>query len=262
MNYYDYLYRQAPTCPAGSSTYTIVAGDTLYSIARRFNTTVAAITAANPGINPSALMIGQQICVPGTPTPPPGCPGGFIYTIQSGDTFYGIAAQYNITLQQLINANPGVDPARLVVGQTICVPTSKPLVPVSTPCCLVLQAIFPALPPNVEIPAAGVFVRQLAMNTLSYTAVATMLPDPRTLGSFDGYACVLTLYRDPSEQPLTTIIRLLPSNIGNQTTTWAGTILTSPHPITEDVAEIRPYNSSTGAQGSALLRSTFATCRG
>ncbi len=50
-------------CPGGF-LYTIVAGDNFYNIAIRYHTTVAAIMAANPGLNPNSLRIGQQICVP------------------------------------------------------------------------------------------------------------------------------------------------------------------------------------------------------
>ncbi|SCG81661.1 g-D-glutamyl-meso-diaminopimelate peptidase [Proteiniborus sp. DW1] len=49
---------------SGYDTYTIRAGDTLYSIATRYYTTVNAILTANPGIDPNALAIGQQIVVP------------------------------------------------------------------------------------------------------------------------------------------------------------------------------------------------------
>ncbi len=52
------------TCPSGTSPYTIRAGDTPFTLAIRFNTTVDAIMAANPGINPNALQIGQVICIP------------------------------------------------------------------------------------------------------------------------------------------------------------------------------------------------------
>ncbi|MCK9267269.1 MAG: LysM peptidoglycan-binding domain-containing protein [Alkaliphilus sp.] len=53
------------TCPAGTSPYTIRPGDTFYLLAIRFNTTVNAIIAANPGVNPNALQIGQIVCIPG-----------------------------------------------------------------------------------------------------------------------------------------------------------------------------------------------------
>ena len=53
-----------PSCPTGTSPYTIRSGDTLYSLAARYNTTVNAIMRANPGINPNDLRIGQVICIP------------------------------------------------------------------------------------------------------------------------------------------------------------------------------------------------------
>jgi len=52
------------TCPVGTFTYTIQPGDTLFALARRFNTTVVSIMDLNPGIDPEALLIGQQICIP------------------------------------------------------------------------------------------------------------------------------------------------------------------------------------------------------
>lgn len=51
-------------CPEGSILYTIRPGDTFYSIAQRVTTTVEAIMQANPDLNPNALLVGQQICVP------------------------------------------------------------------------------------------------------------------------------------------------------------------------------------------------------
>ncbi|HZK57475.1 MAG TPA: LysM peptidoglycan-binding domain-containing protein [Clostridia bacterium] len=52
------------TCPAGTTPYTIRAGDSFYLLSIRFGTTVGAIVAANPGVNPNALQIGQIVCIP------------------------------------------------------------------------------------------------------------------------------------------------------------------------------------------------------
>lgn len=52
--------KEQPTAPAGE-TYTIKAGDTLYSIARRYGTTVDEITRLNPGLKATELKIGTQI---------------------------------------------------------------------------------------------------------------------------------------------------------------------------------------------------------
>ncbi len=48
----------------GRTLYTIQRNDTLYSIARKYNTTVNRIKFANPNINPNDLQIGQRIIVP------------------------------------------------------------------------------------------------------------------------------------------------------------------------------------------------------
>lgn len=45
-------------------TYTIRAGDNLWKLTQRFNTTIPAITAANPGVTLDTLQIGQIINIP------------------------------------------------------------------------------------------------------------------------------------------------------------------------------------------------------
>lgn len=45
------------------------------------------------------------------------------YVIQQGDTLYKIARQYDVSVQDIISANPGVNPYNLHVGQVIWVPT-------------------------------------------------------------------------------------------------------------------------------------------
>lgn len=59
----------------------------------------------------------------GTVPPPTTCPSGtFSYTVKAGDTFYNLASRYNTTVDAIMKANPGVDPNRLQIGQTICIP--------------------------------------------------------------------------------------------------------------------------------------------
>ena len=60
-----------PTLPPGTTTYTVVTGDTLSIIARRFNLTLDQILALNPNItSPSVIAVGQVINVVGTPSTP------------------------------------------------------------------------------------------------------------------------------------------------------------------------------------------------
>ena len=44
----------------------IKAGDTYYSLSGGNSALISALTAANPSVNPSALTVGQQICIPST----------------------------------------------------------------------------------------------------------------------------------------------------------------------------------------------------
>lgn len=117
-------------CPAGTMPYVIMAGDTFFSLARRFGTTVDAIRRANPGVDPDRLVIGQRICipvmmhpVPCPPCPPIPCPPGTMpYLIMPGDTYFSLARRFGTSVDALLRANPGVDPDRLMVGQRICIP--------------------------------------------------------------------------------------------------------------------------------------------
>src|SRR5690625_1755718 len=68
-------YPRVPTyCPPGFlGRYTVVQGDSMYSIAQRFGVSLDALIAANPHItNPNRIFPGDVLCVPGkTPPPPP-----------------------------------------------------------------------------------------------------------------------------------------------------------------------------------------------
>ncbi|MEW6183029.1 MAG: glycosyl hydrolase family 18 protein [Bacillota bacterium] len=130
---------EPPSPPSGGTTYVIQPGDTFYTIALGFNVSVESLMAANPGVDPNNLQVGQTIVIPApsTPPPPPEPPsppsGGTTYMIQPGDTYSKIALSFNVSVESLIAANPGVDPNNLQVGQTIVIPApSTPSPPPAT----------------------------------------------------------------------------------------------------------------------------------
>jgi LysM repeat protein len=49
------------TTTPGADYYVVVSGDTLGSIAQKYNTTVDELSTLNPGIDPTALTVGQKI---------------------------------------------------------------------------------------------------------------------------------------------------------------------------------------------------------
>jgi LysM repeat protein len=54
-----------------------------------------------------------------TTTAPATTGAGEVHTIQRGDTYETIAAQYGTTVDALLELNPGVDPTQLTIGQEI-----------------------------------------------------------------------------------------------------------------------------------------------
>lgn len=82
-------------------TYIIQPGDTLFTIAQRFNTTVSAILAANPQItNPNLIFPGQVITIPTTE------PGQLCPILRQGDS--GPAVVRLQTLLRIAGFNPGI----------------------------------------------------------------------------------------------------------------------------------------------------------
>lgn len=70
-----------------------------------------------------------------------------LYTIRSGDTFFGLAQQNGITVNDMINANPGVDFNRLQIGQIVCIPTRAVITtPLPGPAVITTQPPFNNLP--------------------------------------------------------------------------------------------------------------------
>jgi LysM repeat protein len=71
-----------------------------------------------------------------TDTPAPGQPGvcGQTYTVVAGDTTYGIAAKCGVGPQAIIDANPGINPSALSIGQVLIMPApaTASLTPVPT----------------------------------------------------------------------------------------------------------------------------------
>lgn len=271
----DYFYRA--TCPTGTTAYIVKQGDTLYAISRRFNTTIAAIVAVNPGLNPDSLQIGQQICLPGTTGGT--CPGGQLYTIKAGDTYYVLASRFRVTVAAIQTANPGVNPNALVIGQVICIPTgatptptatvtptptpttTPPATRISSPCTLLLKPILASLPSGAEIPTATLGYRQLATNTQSYVVAATDLPEPTAFGNYDAYFAVLNLYDPNLPGYTTTFIRLTSDKYGTQKTTWSGAANFGAYPVVGRYAAIYVYNTVSRVWGPAVVSSIFNDCK-
>lgn len=112
------------------TTYTVVAGDTMWRIAIKHGIGLSELLKANPQITNSSLIVpGQIINIPSSST------STSTYTVVTGDTLWGIAAKQGISLNDLMTANPQITNSSLIFpGQKINLPstTGTPSVP-STP---------------------------------------------------------------------------------------------------------------------------------
>ncbi|MDR2030414.1 MAG: LysM peptidoglycan-binding domain-containing protein [Puniceicoccales bacterium] len=118
--------------PAGE-IYVVQRGDTLSSLARRWNCSVADIRRTN-GLDGDGLVSGQRLtippnAVPGTAAVGGGGPavgsGGDSYVVRRGDTLSSIAAARGATVRELCSLNGISEPNRIREGQTLRVPARK-----------------------------------------------------------------------------------------------------------------------------------------
>jgi len=64
---------------------------------------------------------------PTSPPPPiPIAPTATEYKVVSGDTFSGIAKKFDLSVRAIMDANPGVEPTKLQVGQVLHIPPPAP----------------------------------------------------------------------------------------------------------------------------------------
>ncbi len=113
------------TAPDGQleNTYTVKAGDTLYSIARKFDLTVDELKALNNLTN-NTLSIGQVLIISEEVDIPPQPDNAIIYTVQAGDTLYKIANQYGVSISDIIELN-NLGTTVLSVGQQLLIPNQS-----------------------------------------------------------------------------------------------------------------------------------------
>lgn len=107
--------------PSECVTYTVKKGDSLYSIAKQYNSTVDAIKRYN-NLTSNNLSIGQKLKLP--------CymkdndnttmPNFVMYTVKAGDSLYSIAQQYNTTVDKIKSDNK-LTSNTLSIGQVLMI---------------------------------------------------------------------------------------------------------------------------------------------
>ena len=181
-----------PSPTAAADVYVIQEGDTLLGIAGQYDLALDELLAANPGLDPQRLRIGQEIRLTAAEPedePPPAVPSPeaqprassqtLLYTIESGDTLLAIAGRYGVTVGEVLEANPGLDPQRMRVGQEIVIPSAvipgaEAVKSGAVPSRLVVDSI------GLDVPVEAVPTRQEARQG----AVVSVWEDPASAAGY------------------------------------------------------------------------------
>ncbi|HBA48151.1 MAG TPA: hypothetical protein DCZ91_10215 [Lachnospiraceae bacterium] len=100
---------------SGVREYVVRAGDSLWLIAQRFQTTVDAIKQLN-GLTSNLLNVGQVLKIPSSQS------GPYIeYTVRSGDTLWLLSRRYDTTVDAIKQLN-GLSSDMLSIGQVLKIP--------------------------------------------------------------------------------------------------------------------------------------------
>ena len=116
----------ASKSPKNTTTiYTVAAGDNLFAIARKFETTVSAIREMNDMGNSSNILVGQKLKIPGTAAAP-SAPKieEVVHVVKKGEGLWDISRQYGVTIEDIVKWN-GLKDTKIKIGEKLKIKTTK-----------------------------------------------------------------------------------------------------------------------------------------
>ena len=91
--------------PTAKKIHTVVEGESLWSLAQKYNVSVKDLRTFNEINENDALNIGQELYIFSARKGLPKASKSNIYTVQAGDSFYSIAVKHNVTVKYLMQLN-------------------------------------------------------------------------------------------------------------------------------------------------------------
>ncbi len=111
-------------------TYTVVKGDTLWSISQRYDVKMSTIISTNNLKEISRLSIAQKLKLPITNMDIAKAEGysqdaaaeEIVYYVKKGESLWSISREYNVKLESIIAANNITDASKISTGQQLRIP--------------------------------------------------------------------------------------------------------------------------------------------
>lgn len=116
---------------AAAATHVVAPGESLWSIAQEYNTTVPQLATLNGVSDPSMIMVGTTLKIdPGSPSnleTSSADSGGATrtYTVEAGDTLSKIAYQFGVTVPELVRLNNIANANIITVGAVLVIPAGN-----------------------------------------------------------------------------------------------------------------------------------------
>lgn len=110
----------------GFKTHKVAQGETAYSLARLYNVSVTDIYALNKKAQ-EGLKLGEEIKIPNV-TSSLHIASAKSYLVKSKETLYSIAKQFDLKVDDIVNANPELKTKALSEGQSIIIPGNSNVV--------------------------------------------------------------------------------------------------------------------------------------
>jgi LysM repeat protein len=109
---------------AQGGVHVVQRGETLYSIARRYGTSVTALVQANGLRNANFIWVGQRLTIPGGSAGggSSSSGGGGVHVVRWGETLYAIARRYGTSVTALVQTNGLRSANYIYAGQRLRIP--------------------------------------------------------------------------------------------------------------------------------------------
>ncbi len=252
--------------PVSADNPTIVVvgyGDTLYSIAARYGTTVDALMRANSLPDPKFIWVGQRLIVPQVGETSSSAASS-VYTVAPGDTIYSIAARFGVTVDALARANGLYNTDLIFTGQRLMIPgraaqatpqtATAAAGPSKTPSALATPQPGTVMTSTLKTPAAPATLQP-------GTVVTNTLKTPGAPATLQPGTVVTGVVRPvPTPQPTTVVTTTVKKASVQPRTAVTGTVTTAPAPTIGKWIDVNlTAQTTTALEGDTVIKAVLAS---